>query len=93
MNRFENLHIDLTAPDTGYEEDQLEIGSERAFLELQEPGYIRDLGARALIAAQHLLNVAYEARQVLQDWDELPESKRKKLDLLKTMPELLEGEQ
>lgn len=93
MTSFDRLHIDLTVPPTYYDdEDQLAIGSERAFIELQEIPYIKDLGARALIAAQHLLNIAYEARSVLQDWDELPATRRKKIDLLSAVPELLEGE-
>lgn len=93
MSAFDRLHIDLTVPPTYYDdEDQLAIGSERAFLELQDSEYIKDLGARALIAAQHLLNIAYEAQSVLQDWDELPATRRKKIDLLSAVPELLEGE-
>ncbi|GAA1053959.1 hypothetical protein [Dietzia natronolimnaea] len=92
MTSYDRLHIDLSVPPTYYDDDQLAIGSERAFLELQDSAYIRDLGARALIAAQHLLNIAYEARSVLQDWDELPASRRKKIDLLSAVPDLVEGE-
>ena len=71
MTSFDRLHIDLTVPEVGedYADEQLVIGDERAFLELQEADYVKAIGARALIAATKLLNLAYEAREVLQYWE------------------------
>ena len=94
MTSFDRLHIDLTLPPNPDEldDEQLVIGDERAFLELQSASHVRVIGARALIGAQRLLNVAYEAREVLQDWDEVPARRRKKVDLLVAVPDLVEGE-
>lgn len=91
MTSFDRLHIDLSVPEGNedYADEQLVIGDERAFLELQSPEYNRELGARALIAAQRLLNLAYEARGVLQDWEEVPATRRKRPDLLRAVPDLL----
>ena len=91
MTSFDRLHIDLSVPEGNedYADEQLVIGDERAFLELQEAAYVREIGARALIAATKLLNLAYEARDVLQDWDEVPASRRKRPDLLRAVPDLL----
>ncbi|OLT47737.1 hypothetical protein BJF87_21215 [Gordonia sp. CNJ-863] len=89
MTSFDRLHIDLTVPETDDSDEQLVIGDERAFLELQEASYVREIGARALIAATRLLNLAYEAREVLQDWDEVPATRRKRPDLLHAVPDLL----
>ncbi|NIL77170.1 hypothetical protein [Rhodococcus sp. B10] len=91
MTSFDRLHIDLTVPEGNedYADEQLVIGDERAFLELQEATYVREIGARALIAATKLLNLAYEAREVLQDWDEVPATRRKRPDLLHAVPDLL----
>lgn len=91
MTSFDRLHIDLTVPEGNedYADEQLVIGDERAFLELQEADYVKAIGARALIAATKLLNLAYEARDVLQDWEEVPASRRKRPDLLRAVPDLL----
>lgn len=91
MTSFDRLHIDLSVPEGNedYADEQLVIGDERAFLELQESSYVRDVGARALIAAQRLLQVAYVAREVLVDWEEVPASRRKRVDLLRAVPDLL----
>ncbi|GAA1099679.1 hypothetical protein [Tsukamurella spumae] len=92
MSPIDRLHIDLTIPPTE-DDDQLSFGNERAFLELQDPQYIKALGARALVAAQRLLTLAYTARDVLQDWDEVPAARRKKIDLLNAVPNLIEDAQ
>ena len=95
MTSFDRLHIDLTVPEVGedYADEQLVIGDERAFLELQEADYVKAIGARALIAATKLLNLAYEAREVLQDWEEVPALRRKRPDLLRAVPDLLPEEE
>lgn len=94
MTHFERLHIDLTLPEGNedYADEQLMIGDERAFLELQDPEYIKELGGRALIAAQRLLDLAYVAREVLQDWDEVPATRRKRMNVVAAVPDLVEGE-
>lgn len=94
MTSFDRLHIDLTVPE-GFNDDydnQLVIGDERAFIELQEIEYIRTLGARALIAAQHMINIAYECRDALQEWDEVPATRRKRVDVIAAVPDLVEDD-
>ncbi|SIS12100.1 hypothetical protein [Williamsia sterculiae] len=90
---LDRIHVDLTIPQSPDEDragEQLVIGDERAFLELQEAAYVRDIGARALIAAQRLMDLAYEAREVLQDWEEVPTRRRKRLNVLSAVPDLVE---
>lgn len=91
MTSFDRLHIDLSVPEGNedYADEQLVIGDERAWLELQEPELIKEVGGRALIAAQRLLNLAYVAREVLQDWEEVPATRRKRVDLIASVPDLL----
>lgn len=91
MTSFDRLHIDLTVPEGNedYADEQLVIGDERAWLELQEPELIKEVGGRALIAAQRLLDLAYQAREVLQDWGEAEPLRRKKVDILLAVPGLL----
>lgn len=90
MTAFDHLHIDLSVPPTEDCDDQITIGDERAWLELQSPEQVRAIGARALVAAQHLLNVAYEAREVLRDWGEVPATQRRRVDVIAAVPDLTE---
>lgn len=62
-------------------EDQLVIGRERDFLELQEPQAIREIGAYALRRAQELIRLSYECEEVLVDFGEAEKSRARKIDV------------
>lgn len=62
-------------------EDQLVIGHERDFLELQTPEHVREIGAYALRRAQELIELASECEAVLVDWDLAEKSRAKKIDV------------
>lgn len=88
MSRFNNLSIEppVPAPDS---DEQLVIGDERAFIELQEIPYVKELGARCLEIAEVYLNVAIQCREALQEWEEVPARRRKPIDLARAVPDLL----
>ncbi|WP_064256357.1 hypothetical protein [Rhodococcus sp. HS-D2] len=66
-------------------EDQLVIGHERDFLELQDPQMVREIGAYALRRAQELIELASECEAVLVDFGEVNKSRSRKIDLSSRM--------
>lgn len=65
----------------GDTEEQLVIGSERDFIELQEPEAVCVLGKYALQRAQQYLTVAYECQEALSDWGYADKRRGKRIDL------------
>lgn len=92
-SRFNNLSIEPPVPTPEDSDEQLVIGDERAFIELQEIPYVKELGSRCLEIAEIYLRVAYECRDALVEWGEIDKSRKKPVDLRGALPELsAEGE-
>lgn len=89
--RFSNLSIEPPVPMRECSDEQLVIGDERAFLELQSPEYVLELGDRCLAVAEAYLAIAYECRDTLVDWGHVEKSRKKKPDLGAALPELRKG--
>ena len=90
-SRFNNFSIDPPIPAPEESDEQLVIGDERAFIELQSPEYVKDLGAYAIELAAVYLNIAYECRDTLVDWGEIEKSRKKAVDVRAALPELSAG--
>ncbi|OCC19419.1 hypothetical protein AS590_25840 [Prescottella equi] len=63
-------------------EEQLVIGSERDFIDLQEPELVRSIGAAALRRAQEQLGVYFHCRDNLEEYGHEPKSRIRKIDLV-----------
>lgn len=90
-SRFNNFSIDPPIPAPEESDEQLVIGDERAFIELQSSEYVKDLGAYAIELAAVYLNIAYECRDTLVDWGEIQKSRKKPVDVRAALPELSSG--
>lgn len=87
-SRFNNFSIDPPIPAPEDSDEQLVIGDERAFIELQESSYVKELGVYAVEMAAVWLNIAYECRDTLVDWGEIEKSRKKPVDVRAALPEL-----
>ncbi|KSZ59699.1 hypothetical protein Z045_05900 [Rhodococcus pyridinivorans KG-16] len=81
LTTYREHDIPTPLPEYVETEDQLVIGHERDFLELQTPQMVREIGAYALRRAQELIELASECEAVLVDWDMAEKSRAKKIDV------------
>ncbi|MDI9934740.1 hypothetical protein QM806_04625 [Rhodococcus sp. IEGM 1351] len=63
-------------------EEQLVIGSERDFIELQEPQTVHDLGSFALQRAHEYMSIFYECQEALNEWGYADKRRGQRVDLL-----------
>lgn len=81
LTTYRTHDIPTPIPEYVDTEDQLVIGHERDFLELQSPETIREIGAYALRRAQELIELAGQCEEVLVDWGEAEKSRARKIDV------------
>lgn len=63
------------------DDDQIPLGSERDWLDLQDPDLIRDVGRTAMLRAQQLVELANHCQDALVEWCEAPKPRGRRLSL------------
>lgn len=81
LRTYKTHDIPTPIPEYVDTEDQLVIGHERDFIELQEPHVVREIGAYAIRRAQELIELAQHCEDALAEWGEVPKSRRRRIDL------------
>ncbi|MCT2077445.1 hypothetical protein [Dietzia cinnamea] len=81
MSRYEYTPCDLRVAYDPEDDDQIPLGEERDWLDLQDPDLIRDIGRTAMLRAQQLVELANHCQDALVEWGQVQKPRGRRLSL------------
>ncbi len=81
MSRFEHPPREIHVVYDPEDDDQIPLGSERDWLDLQDPDVIRGIGRTAMLRAQELVELANHCQDALVSWGQLDKPRGRRVTL------------